>query len=166
MADPVRVCLDSNVIIRALLQKDDIARTVFTAAAERGHRVVVSALSIVEMPKVIEPQLRRVDEPRLDASRVAAFHHAVDSLDVMWVTVDHDVARLARDLCMERSIRTFYDAVVAASAVVAGASVLVTLDSDDFPIGTTLRDTTTLITPESFVGPIQDSLLPPSDNVS
>ena len=133
MADQ-RLVFDTNVLWHALLSSHDpIAPTcerLMEAVDDGEIRAYCSALSLVELPKVIRPDL--------SIDQVVALTERLRASNIIWVPVTAEVALRAREVGLERELAPAYDAVILATAIEVRASALYTYDRDDFPVGRTI----------------------------
>lgn len=127
-----RLVFDTNVLWHALLpSQDPIAPTcerLMKAVDDGEIRAYCSALSLVELPKVIRPDL--------SIDQVVALTERLRASDIIPVTAE--VALRAREVGLERELAPAYDAVILATAIEVRASALYTYDRDDFPVDQTI----------------------------
>ena len=126
-----RIALDTNVLWHGMLPSDDpvapICREILLAVDDGDLEAYASALSIVELPKVIRPAL--------PIERLVALTEQLRRSRIIWVPVDETIAIAAREVGLERGLPPSYDAVILATAIHVRASRLYTHDRDDFPVG-------------------------------
>ena len=103
MADP-RLVFDTNVLWHALLPSDDpVAPTcerLMEAVDDDEIRAYCSALSLVELPKVIRPDL--------PIDQVVALTERLRASSITWVPVTAEVALRAREVGLERGLAPAY----------------------------------------------------------
>lgn len=132
MAD--RIALDTNVLWHGMLPSDDpvapVCREILTAVDDGTIEAYASTLSLVELPKVIQPAL--------PLEKLVALTEQLRRSKIVWVPVDEEVALKAREVGLERGLAPAYDAVILATAIHVRASRLYTHDRDDFPVGQTI----------------------------
>lgn len=132
MAD--RIALDTNVLWHGMLPSDDpiapVCREILTAVDDGAIEAYASTLSLVELPKVIQPAL--------PLEKLVALTEQLRRSKIVWVPVDEEVAMKAREVGLERGLAPAYDAVILATAIHVRASRLYTDDGDDFPVGQTI----------------------------
>lgn len=129
-----RPCLDTNVFIDFLHgasastpRRAGIAREIFDGAEQGLYKIVASTMVVAEL--IRDPGTIQVtgQDLRLDAFLLQPFF--------VWVDVDLAVARLARSLAGQHSIRNPRDAVHLASGIRGEADCLLTADRRDMPPG-------------------------------
>ena len=128
---PDRYVFDTNVLWHGLIPSGDAigetCRRLMQAMDDGEIHAYASALTLVELPKVIRPELPIEQIVRLtDALRRSA---------ITWVPLTDAIAMRARDLSLEQTIKKAYDAVILATALEIRAHTLYTHDRDDFPVG-------------------------------
>ena len=132
--DSGRVALDTNVLWHGMLPSNDpiapVCRELLRAVDDGKLEAYVSTLSMVELPKVVRPQLQ--------IEKLVALTEELRSSRIVWVPLDEAIALKSRELGLERNLAPAYDAVVLATAVHVGAEALYTYDRDDFPVGKTI----------------------------
>lgn len=135
-AVPDRYVFDTNVLWHGLIPSDDTigvtCRRLMQATDDGEIHAYASALSLVELPKVIRPEL--------PIEKVVTLTDALRRSAITWVPLTDAIAMRARDLSLEQIITKAYDAVVLATAVEIRAHRLYTHDRDDFPIRQTIGD--------------------------
>ena len=111
-----------------MLPSDDpvapICRGLLRAVDDGELEAYASTLSMVELPKVIRPQL--------PVERLVALTEQLRASRIIWVPLDEAIALHAREVGLERGLAPAYDAVILATAIYVGASNLYTHDRDDF----------------------------------
>lgn len=129
-----RIVFDTNVLWHGMLPSEDpIAPTckrLIQGVDDGEIEAYSSTLSLVELPKVIEPPL--------PIEALIALTEALRDSAIVWVPLTKAIAMRARDLSLERELVPAYDAVILATAVEVRASSLYTYDQDDFPVGETV----------------------------
>ena len=130
--------LESSVFIAFIkgevirgVDRGEIAQNIFDDAANGRWPIFTSTFTLAEVLKDRRrPQLSVTEEQRIDAF----FQHEYIKL----VTLDRDVAELARKLARAHGLRPA-DAVHLASAIKAKADELLTWDEGNFPINHTIE---------------------------
>ncbi len=133
-----RPYLESSVFIAFIkgeviggVDRGEIAQNIFDDAANGRWPVFTSTFTLAEVFRDRRrPQLSVTEEQRIDAF----FQHEYIKL----VTLDRDVAELARKLARAHGLRPA-DAVHLASAIKAKADELLTWDEGNFPINHTIE---------------------------
>jgi predicted nucleic acid-binding protein len=125
-----RAVFDTSVWVALLEGEDDRAEHVqrLLEAAEAGDlHILVSTLVISEVTK----GPKEADPPPMSESDERTFESYLESPFVTLVSVDPAVARLAATIRREHEKLKTPDAVMVATAIVAGAQTLYTYDADD-----------------------------------
>lgn len=129
-----RLVFDTNVLWHGLLPSDDpvapTCKRLVQAVDEGEIRAYSSTLSLVELAKVITPQM--------PMERLSALTETLRQSKIVWVALSEPIAMRARDLALERGLAPAYDAVILATAIEIRARSLYTYDRDDFPVGQTI----------------------------
>lgn len=108
----------------------ETCRRLLRAVDEGEIRAYSSTLSLVELPKVITPQL--------PIERLVALTEELHKSRIIWVPLTESVAIRARGLSLERRLAPAYDAVILATAIEVRAQILHTHDRSDFPMNQTI----------------------------
>lgn len=124
-----RAVFDTSVWVALLDDEDDraehVQRLLETAERDELH-VLVSTLVISEVTKG-----PKASDPPMSDEHQRTFESYLESPFVSLVSVDPAVARRARDIRREHPKLRTPDAVMVATAIVAGAGTLYTYDEDD-----------------------------------
>ncbi|MFP5309112.1 MAG: PIN domain-containing protein [Actinomycetes bacterium] len=133
-----RVSFDTNIIWHGLLPSTNAAAPVcrrLMAAVDDGEiEVWCSTLVLVELPKVLAPQM--------PIERIVALTETLRASPINWVPLTRRVALLAREIGLEDGLAPAYDATIIATAVEVGVTTLMSENSDDFPVGRSVRGVT------------------------
>ena len=117
-----------------MLPSDDpvapVCREILAAVDDGYIEAYASALSLVELPKVIRPAL--------PLEKLVALTEQLRASKIIWVPLDEAVAMTAREVGLERGLAPAFDAVILATAIHVRASRLYTHDRGDFPVGQTI----------------------------
>lgn len=154
---PDRYVFDTNVLWHGLIPSDDkvaeTCRRLLQATDDGEIHAYSSALTLVELPKVVRPEL--------PIEKVVQLTDALRRSAITWVPLTDAIAMRARDLSLEQTITKAYDAVILATAIEIRAHTLYTHDRDDFPIGQTIdgvRVRAVELPPELRQGSLYDSI--------
>jgi predicted nucleic acid-binding protein len=127
--NPPKAVFDASVWVALLEDERDRADHVqrLLEQAEAGDlQVLVSTLTITEVTKG-----PKASDPPMSVEHQETFEEFLDNPYVTLVSVDPAVARRGRDIRREHRALKTPDAIMIATAIVAGAGVLYTYDEDD-----------------------------------
>lgn len=131
---PERICFDTNVIWHGMLPSTSpiapVCKRLMKAVDDGELDVWCSTMVLVELPKVLEPQL--------PVERIVALTESLRSSRIEWVPLTVSIAMKARELGLEHALAPAHDAAILATAVEVGASTLLTENREDFPVGQTV----------------------------
>lgn len=100
-----------------MLPSDDpvapVCREILRAVDDGELEAYASTLSIVELPKVIRPQL--------PIERLVVLTEQLRASRIVWVPLDEPIALKTREVGLERGLAPAYDAVILATAIHVGA---------------------------------------------
>jgi len=131
--EPKSVFLDSNVLIDVINGTSPPGAEVLRLAQQGKIELWISALALVE---VLGKRRGQPFNQSVEDRVLAALEHP----SVFMVECGRATAYTARMMAITYSLKPL-DAVQLASAVEAGAEVMMTLDKKDFPIGQLVRRT-------------------------
>ncbi|WP_114558171.1 type II toxin-antitoxin system VapC family toxin [Desertihabitans aurantiacus] len=135
-AEPKKVAIDSGLLIARITgDRPEHAPGIATLFHEADSQKVKLFGSTLLFPEVLGGGY---DDP-VDPAKENAIFRVLDNPSVItMVQVTRQVAVLARDLRRELHLKTA-DATHLASAVFAGVDMFMTIDENDFTIGSTVR---------------------------